>query len=124
MIIKISKKRVKSSLRDTQFYEVVVDFDLTADESLFSKYFDEDFVITLHVDGARERGHTLTASRPVTKLKIDLKSAEGLDLLFAHKSDANMFVERLKEQVGKIMELLRSKADEESGFDEDFEIEV
>ncbi len=124
MIIKISKKRVKSSLRDTQFYEVVVDFDLTEDESLFSKYFDEDFIITLHVEGARERGHTLTASLPVTKLKINLKSAESLDLLFAHKSDANMFVERLKEQASKIMELLRSKADEESGFDEDFEIEV
>jgi len=124
MILKISKKRVKSSLRDTQFYEVIVDFDLTADESLFSKYFDEDFIISLHLDGARERGHTLTASRPVTKLKIDLKSAEGLDLLFAHESDANMFVERLKEQAGKVMELLRSKAEEESGFDEDFEIEV
>ena len=124
MILKISKKRVKSSLRDTQFYEVIVDFDLTSDESLFSKYFDEDFIISLHLDGARERGHTLTASRPVTKLKIDLKSAEGLDLLFAHESDANMFVERLKEQAGKVMELLRSKAEEESGFDEDFEIEV
>ena len=124
MILKVSKKIVKSSLRDTQFYEVVVEFDLTADESLFSKYFDEDFIISLHVDGARERGHTLTASRPVTKLKIDLKSAESLDLLFAHQSDANMFVERLKEQTGKIMELLRSKAEEESGFDEDFEIEV
>jgi len=124
MILKISKKRVKSSLRDTQFYEVIVDFDLTADESLFSKYFDEDFIISLHLDGARERGHTLTASRPVTKLKIDLKSAEGLDLLFAHESDANMFVERLKEQASKVMEILRSKAEEESGFDEDFEIEV
>ena len=124
MILKISKKMVKSSMRDTQFYEVVVDFDLTADESLFSKYFDEDFIISLHVDGARERGHTLTASRPVTKLKINLKSAEGLDLLFAHQSDANMFVERLKEQAAKVMELLRSKADEDSGFDEDFEIEV
>ena len=124
MILKISKKMVKSSMRDTQFYEVVVDFDLTADESLFSKYFDEDFIISLHVDGARERGHTLTAIRPVTKLKINLKSAEGLDLLFAHQSDANMFVERLKEQAAKVMELLRSKADEDSGFDEDFEIEV
>ena len=124
MILKISKKMVKSSMRDTQFYEVVVEFDLTADESLFSKYFDEDFIISLHVDGARERGHTLTASRPVTKLKINLKSAEGLDLLFAHQSDANMFVERLKEQAAKVMELLRSKADEDSGFDEDFEIEV
>ena len=67
MKLNISKKRVKSLLRETEFFEVVVDFDLSSDESLFPKYFDEDFLISLNVDGARERGHTLTASRPVTK---------------------------------------------------------
>jgi len=124
MKLNISKKRVKSLLRETEFFEVVVDFDLSSDESLFPKYFDEDFLISLNVDGARERGHTLTASRPVTKLKINLKSSESIDLLFAHESDANMFIERLKEQSKKVMEILRSKAEEASDFDDDFTTEV
>lgn len=124
MKLNISKKRVKSLLRETEFFEVVVDFDLSSDESLFPKYFDEDFLISLNVDGARERGHTLTASRPVTKLKINLKSSESIDLLFAHESDANMFIERLKEQSKKVMEILRSKAEEPSDFDDEFTAEV
>ena len=124
MKLNISKKRVKSLLRETEFFEVVVDFDLSSDESLFPKYFDEDFLISLNVDGARERGHTLTASRPVTKLKINLKSSESIDLLFAHESDANMFIERLKEQSKKVMEILRSKAEEPSDFDDEFATEV
>lgn len=124
MKLNISKRRVQSLLRDTQFFEVVVDVDLTSDESLFPKYFDEDFLISLSVDGARERGHTLSASRPVTKLKINLKSAEVISLLFVHESDANMFIERLKEQSKKVMEILRSKAEEPSDFDDEFTIEV
>ena len=124
MKLNISKKRVKSLLRETEFFEVIVDFDLSSDESLFPKYFDEDFLISLNVEGARERGHTLTASRPVTKLKINLKSSESIDLLFAHESDANMFIERLKEQSKKVMEVLRSKADEPSDFDDEFSTEV
>ena len=124
MKLNISKKRVKSRLRETEFFEVVVDFDLSSDESLFPKYFDEDFLISLNVDGARERGHTLTASRPVTKLKINLKSSESIDLLFAHESDANMFIERLKEQSKKVIEILRSKAEEPSDFDDEFTTEV
>ena len=124
MKLNISKRRVQSLLRDTQFFEVVVDVDLTSDESLFPKYFDEDFLISLSVEGARERGHTLSSSRPVTKLKINLKSAEVINLLFAHESDANMFVERLKEQSKKVMEILRSKAEESSDFDDEFTIEV
>ena len=47
MKLNISKKRVKSLLRETEFFEVVVDFDLSSDESLFPKYFDEDFLISL-----------------------------------------------------------------------------
>ena len=124
MKLNISKKRVLSLLRDTQFFEVMVEFDLSSDESLFPKYFDEDFLISLNVEGARERGHTLTASRPVTKLKISLKSSEAIDLLFAHESDANMFIERLKEQSKKVMEILRSKAEETSDFDDEFTAEV
>ena len=124
MKLNISKKRVKSLLRETEFFEVVVDFDLSSDESLFPKYFDEDFLISLNVDGARERGHTLTASRPVTKLKINLKSSESIDLLFAHESDANMFIERLKEQSKKVMEILRSEAEKPSDFDDEFTTEV
>ena len=124
MKLNISKKRVKSLLRETEFFEVVVDFDLSSDESLFPKYFDEDFLISLNVDGARERGHTLTASRPVTKLKINLKSSESIDLLFEHESDANMFIERLKEQSKKVMEILRSEAEKPSDFDDEFTTEV
>ena len=124
MKLNISKKRVQSLLRDTQFFEVMVEFDLSSDESLFPKYFDEDFLISLHVEGARERGHTLTSSRPVTKLKINLKSSESIDLLFAHESDANMFIERLKEQSRKVMEILRKKAEEPSDFDDEFTTEV
>ena len=124
MKLNISKKRVKSLLRETEFFEVVVDFDLSSDESLFPKYFDEDFLISLNVDGARERGNTITASRPVTKLKINLKSSESIDLLFAHESDANMFIERLKEQSKKVIEILRSKAEEPSDFDDEFTAEV
>ena len=124
MKLNISKKRVQSLLRETEFFEVIVDFDLSSDESIFPKYFDEDFLISLNVEGARERGHTLTASRPVTKLKINLKSSESIDLLFAHESDANMFIERLKEQSKKVMEILRSKAEEPSDFDDEFTTEV
>ena len=124
MKLNISKRRVQSLLRDTQFFEVVVDVDLSSDEYLFPKYFDEDFLISLSVEGARERGHTLSASRPVTKLKINLKSAEATNLLFAHESDANMFIERLKEQYKKVLEILRKKAEEPSDFDDEFTAEV
>jgi len=124
MILNISKRRVKSLMRDTQFYEVIVDFDISSDESILPKYFDEDFVITLHVEGARERGHSLTASRPVTKVRLNIKSTESVILLFAHQSDANIFIERLKEQVGKVLEMLRKKSEEASDFDEDLNIEI
>ncbi len=124
MKLNISKRRVQSLLRDTQFFEVIVDFDLTSDEALFPKYFDEDFMISLNVEGARERGHTLTSSRPATKLKISLKSQDTIDLLFAHESDANIFIERLKEQSKKVIEILRSKSEESSDFDDEFSIEV
>lgn len=124
MILNISKKNVKSLMKDTQFFEITVDFDISSEESILSKYFEEDFVITLHVDGARERGHTLTASRPVTKVKLNIKSTESTILLFAHQSDANIFIERLKEQAGKVLEMLRKKSEEVSDFDEDLSIEI
>ena len=124
MILNISKRRVKSLMRDTQFYEVIVDFDISSDESILSKYFDEDFIITLHVEGARERGHTLTASRPVTKVRLNIKSTESVILLFAHQSDANIFIERLKEQAGKVLEMLRKQSEEASDFDEDLNLEI
>lgn len=124
MLLNISKKKVISLMKDTQFYEVTVEFDITSDESILSKYFEEDFIITLHVNGARERGHTLTASRPVTKVRLNIKSNESTILLFAHQSDANIFIERIKEQAGKVLEMLRSKSEESSDFDEELNIEI
>lgn len=124
MFLNISKKKVISLMKDTQFYEVTIEFDISSDESLLTKYFDEDFIITLHVNGARERGHTLTASRPATKVRLNIKSNESTILLFAHKSDANIFIERLKEQAGKVLEMLRSKSEETSDFDEELNIEI
>jgi len=124
MILNISKKNVKSLMKDTQFFEVTVDFDVSSEESILSKYFDEDFVITLHVEGARERGHTLTASRPITKVRLNIKSTESTILLFAHQSDANIFIERLKEQAEKVLGMLRKKSEEVSDFDEDLSIEI
>ena len=110
-------------MKDTQFYEVTIDFDISSDESLLTKYFDEDFIIALHVNGARERVHTLTASRPATKVRLNIKSNESTILLLAHKSDANMFMKRLKEQAGKVLEMLRSKSEETYDFDEELNIE-
>jgi len=124
MLLNISKKKVISLMKDTQFYEVTVDFDISSDEAILSKYFEEDFIIALHVNGARERGHTLTASRPVTKVRLNIKSNESTILLFAHQSDANIFIERIKEQAGKVMEMLRSKSEESSDFDEELNIEI
>ena len=124
MFLNISKKKVISLMKDTQFYEVTIDFDISSDESLLTKYFDEDFIIALHVNGARERGHTLTASRPATKVRLNIKSNKSTILLFAHKSDANIFIERLKEQAGKVLEMLRSKSEETSDFDEELNIEI
>ena len=124
MLLNISKKKVISLMKDTQFYEVTVDFDISSDEAILSKYFEEDFIITLHVNGARERGHTLTASRPVTKVRLNIKSNESTILLFAHQSDANIFIERIKEQAGKVMEMLRSRSEESSDFDEELNIEI
>lgn len=124
MLLNISKKKVISLMKDTQFYEVTVEFDISSDESILSKYFEEDFIITLHVNGARERGHTLTASRPVTKVRLNIKSNESTILLFAHQSDANIFIERIKEQAGKVLEMLRSKSEESSDFDEELNIEI
>ena len=124
MILNISKKNVKSLMKDTQFFEITVDFDISSEESILSKYFDEDFIITLHVMGARERGHTLTASRPITKVKLNIRSTESTILLFAHQSDANIFIERLKEQAQKVLEMLRKKSEEVSDFDEDLSIEI
>ena len=111
-------------MKDTQFYEVTVEFDISSDEAILSKYFEEDFIITLHVNGARERGHTLTASRPVTKVRLNIKSNESTILLFAHQSDANIFIERIKEQAGKVIEMLRSRSEESSDFDEELNIEI
>lgn len=124
MLLNISKKKVISLMKDTQFYEVTVEFDIASDEAILSKYFEEDFIITLHVNGARERGHTLTASRPVTKVRLNIKSNESTILLFAHQSDANIFIERIKEQAGKVLEMLRSKSEESSDFDEELNIEI
>ena len=124
MLLNISKKKVISLMKDTQFYEVTVEFDISSDETILSKYFEEDFIITLHVNGARERGHTLTASRPVTKVRVNIKSNESTILLFAHQSDANIFIERIKEQAGKVLEMLRSKSEESSDFDEELNIEI
>lgn len=124
MLLNISKKKVISLMKDTQFYEVTVEFDISSDETILSKYFEEDFIITLHVNGARERGHTLTASRPVTKVRLNIKSNESTILLFAHQSDANIFIERIKEQAGKVLEMLRSKSEESSDFDEELNIEI
>jgi len=124
MLLNISKKKVISLMKDTQFYEVTVEFDISSDEAILSKYFEEDFIITLHVNGARERGHTLTASRPVTKVRLNIKSNESTILLFAHQSDANIFIERIKEQAGKVLEMLRSKSEESSDFDEELNIEI
>ena len=124
MILNISKRRVKSLMRDAQFYEVTVDIDISSDESILSKYFYEDFTITLHVEGARERAHTLAASRPITKVRLNIKSPESVILLFAHQSDANIFIERLKEQAAKVLEMLRKKSEEASDFDEDLNIEI
>ena len=111
-------------MKDTQFYEVTVEFDISSDETILSKYFEEDFIITLHVNGARERGHSLTASRPVTKVRLNIKSNESTILLFAHQSDANIFIERIKEQAGKVMEMLRSWSEESSDFDEELNVEI
>jgi len=124
MLLNISKKKVISLMKDTEFYEVTVEFDISSDETILSKYFEEDFIITLHVNGARERGHTLTASRPVTKVRLNIKSNESTILLFAHQSDANIFIERIKEQAGKVLEMLRSKSEESSDFDEELNIEI
>jgi len=124
MLLNISKKKVISLMKDTQFYEVTVDFDISSDEAILSKYFEEDFIITLHVNGARERGHTLTASRPLTKVRLNIKSNESTILLFAHQSDANIFIERIKEQAGKVMEMLRNRSKESSDFDEELNIEI
>ena len=124
MLLNISKKKVISLMKDTQFYEVTVEFDISSDEAILSKYFEEDFIITLHVNGARERGHTLTASRPVTKVRLNIKSNESTILLFAHQSDANIFIERIKEQAGKVLEMLRSKSEDSSDFDEELNIEI
>ncbi len=124
MLLNISKKKVISLMKDTEFYEVTVEFDISSDEAILSKYFEEDFIITLHVNGARERGHTLTASRPVTKVRLNIKSNESTILLFAHQSDANIFIERIKEQAGKVLEMLRSRSEESSDFDEELNIEI
>jgi len=124
MLLNISKKKVISLMKDTQFYEVTVDFDISSDEAILSKYFEEDFIITLHVNGARERGHTLTASRPVTKVRLNIKSNESTILLFAHQSDANIFIERIKEQAGKVLEMFRGKSEESSDLDEELNIEI
>jgi len=124
MFLNISKKKVISLMKDTQFYEVTVEFDISSDEPILSKYFDEDFIISLHVEGVRERGHTLRASRPVTKVRLNIKSNESTILLFAHQSDANTFIERLKEQTAKVLEMLRNKSEESSDFDEELNIEI
>jgi len=39
MLLNISKKKVISLMKDTQFYEVTVDFDISSDEAILSKSF-------------------------------------------------------------------------------------
>ena len=125
MKLKIKKRRVLSLLREAEFFEVLVNAEFSeADENLFDRYFNEDFTISLHVDGARERGHSLTSSRPKTRVKFNLKKMEPLQLLFAHESDANVFVERLKEQASILLKMMRDKTAEETSFDEDTEFDI
>ena len=113
MKVTFAKKKVSSLALEKEFYSVRVDYDNSTESETFERYFREDLTLTLTVEGARERRASLTSSRPVTKITVNLLSAEPIELLFAHESDAQIFIEKFKEKLRGLLEALRAGAGED-----------
>lgn len=110
MKLKIKKQQIYSTVREIKFFLISIHFDLDKDKNLLDKFFREDFNISLPVEGAREKRESLTSSRPITKINLNLKAEDCIELLFYHESDANIFVEKLKEQIKYLFKILREKS--------------
>ena len=113
MKVTITKKKVRSLILEKEYFSVHAAFDISGETEMFDRYFREDLTLTLPVEGARERRPSLTSSRPITKVTMNLLSGEPIDLIFVHESDAQIFVEKYKEKLRSLLEALRAGAGED-----------